>query len=62
MGLRKPNLMTRGFTLVELLTVIAIIAILASLLLPAVENAMKQGKRIWCVNSLRQHRVPCLCA
>jgi len=57
MGLRKPNLMTRGFTLVELLTVIAIIAILASLLLPAVENAMKQGKRIWCVNSLRQQGI-----
>lgn len=43
-----------GFTLVELLVVIAIIATLIGLLLPAVQSAREAARRTACRNSLRQ--------
>jgi prepilin-type N-terminal cleavage/methylation domain-containing protein/prepilin-type processing-associated H-X9-DG protein len=53
---RQPQATRRapGFSLLELLTVIAIIALLSALLLPALARAKEASKRADCQNNLRQ--------
>src|ERR1051325_3170869 len=54
MGAPLRTRVRSGFSLIEMLLVIAIIATLAALLLPAISKGYAQGKRTRCLANLKQ--------
>lgn len=51
---RHGGALCRAFTLLELLIIIGVIGIIAALLLPTLSQAKNRGKRVVCLNNLKQ--------
>ena len=57
---RRPSRRFAGFTLIELLVVVGIIAVLMSILIPALGRAREQAKDVQCKNNENQLYKACL--
>ncbi len=57
---QRARALSRGFTLVELLVVIAIIGILVALLLPAIQAAREAARRTQCKDQVKNIALGCL--
>ena len=49
----EHRIMSGGFTLMELLVVVSIMALLMSIMLPGLTNAREQGKRVVCMANMK---------
>lgn len=46
--------MVKRFTLIELLVIVAILSILASIIVPSIDNAFRKAKKFDCMSNLRE--------
>jgi prepilin-type N-terminal cleavage/methylation domain-containing protein/prepilin-type processing-associated H-X9-DG protein len=53
-AVRTPKSCPRGFTLIEVLAAVAVVAMLIAMLLPAVQAAREAARRALCANNLKQ--------
>lgn len=51
---------SRGFTLIEVLVVVAIIALLIAVLIPSLARAREQTKQVACASNMHQHLNACM--